>query len=379
MIQPAAAEAPAGRAAPAAARPPKLCLRAVAKRYDGVVALEPCDLEMAEGEFLTLLGPSGSGKTTLLSIVAGLIRPSGGDVWIDGGRATDLPPYRRAIGMVFQSYALFPHLSVFENIAFPLRMRRLPHDAIAREVGRVLAAVQLPEVAHRLPRELSGGQQQRIALARAIVYRPSIVLMDEPLGALDKNLRDQMQAEIKRLHTELGITILYVTHDQEEAFALSDRICLMNRARIEQVGTPAELYFRPASAFAAGFLGESNTLAGELAALDGRDAVLRLPGGQVLRAPRADGLAPGRRARWMVRPEALRLAPAEGGCANLVRGRVQAVLFAGSVSKVQLTLADGTALIAKVLTSAGALPRPGDDIAVGWQREDMVLLPEPAP
>ncbi len=199
----------------------KLRIAGVSKCYSSTVALDRTDLEMAEGEFLTLLGPSGSGKTTLLSIVAGLIAPTTGEVWIDRHRATDLPPFKRGIGMVFQNYALFPHLTAHENIAFPLRMRRLSSSDVDREVSRVLDIVKLSHVAGRLPRELSGGQQQRIALARCIVYNPSIILMDEPLGALDKNLRDHMQMEIKRLHTELGITVLYVTHDQEEALAMS--------------------------------------------------------------------------------------------------------------------------------------------------------------
>ena len=223
-----------------------------------MVALAGADLELREGEFLTLLGPSGSGKTTLLMIVAGLIQPDGGEVSIDGRLATYAPPFKRDVGMVFQNYALFPHLSVGENIAFPLRMRRVPEATIQQEVRRILEVVRLPDVGGRLPRALSGGQQQRIALARCMVYKPSIILMDEPLGALDKKLRDQMQLEIKQLHAELRITVLYVSHDQEEAMIMSDRICLMRDGHIEQIGTPDELYFQPRTRFAAEFLGESN-------------------------------------------------------------------------------------------------------------------------
>ena len=197
-----------------------------------MVALAGADVELREGEFLTLLGPSGSGKTTLLMMVAGLIQPDAGEVWIDGRLATYAPPFRRDVGMVFQNYALFPHLTVAENIAFPLRMRRVPEATIRQEVQRVLEIVRLPDVAGRLPRALSGGQQQRIALARCMVYKPSIILMDEPLGALDKKLREQLQLEIKQLHGDLGITVLYVTHDQEEAMVMSDRICLMNDGRV---------------------------------------------------------------------------------------------------------------------------------------------------
>src|SRR5665213_2550370 len=243
-----------------ASRRVKLSVRDLSKTYGEVMALAGASLDLAEGEFLTLLGPSGSGKTTLLMIVAGLVPPTGGEVWIDGKLATYAPPDKRDIGVVFQNYALFPHLTIRENIAFPLQMRRMPAARIASEVDRVLDIVQLPHVAERLPRELSGGQQQRIALARCMVYGPSIILMDEPLGALDRKLRDQMQLEIKGLHSRLGITVLYVTHDQEEALAMSDRICLMNNGRIEQIGTPQDLYFRPRTIFVADFLGESNIL-----------------------------------------------------------------------------------------------------------------------
>ena len=218
----------------------KLKIRDLRKTYGPVVALAGANVDLREGEFLTLLGPSGSGKTTMLMIIAGLTQPDSGDLWIDGQLATYTPSFKRDIGMVFQNYALFPHLSVYENIAFPLRMRKVSDDVIAKEVSRVLEIIRLPDVGDRLPRQLSGGQQQRIALARCIVYRPSIILMDEPLGALDKKLRDQLQLEIKQLHTELGITVLYVTHDQEEALVMSDRICLINEGEINQLGTLTE-------------------------------------------------------------------------------------------------------------------------------------------
>ena len=203
----------------------KLKTRDLRKTYGPVVALDRASIEMAEGEFLTLLGPSGSGKTTMLMAIAGLNEPDSGDIWIDGTLATYLPPFQRDIGMVFQNYALFPHMTIFENIAFPLRMRKMEESAIKANVERVLETIKLPQVVDRFPKELSGGQQQRIALARAFVYEPSIILMDEPLGALDKKLRDHLQLEIKHLHEQLGITVLYVTHDQEEAMVMSDRIC----------------------------------------------------------------------------------------------------------------------------------------------------------
>jgi putative spermidine/putrescine transport system ATP-binding protein len=352
----------------------KLRLEGISKLYGPVAALESTDLEMAEGEFLTLLGPSGSGKTTLLSVVAGLIGPTTGDVWIDGRRATGLPPFKRGIGMVFQNYALFPHLTIFENIAFPLRMRRLPREEVDREVRRVLDIIKLPQVADRLPRELSGGQQQRIALARCIVYSPSIVLMDEPLGALDKNLRDHMQMEIKRLHAELGITVLYVTHDQEEAMAMSDRICLMNAARIEQVASPHDLYFSPASVFAASFLGDSNIHGGRLASMNGK-AVIKLGNGETLTAAVDDRFAVDKPLNWMVRPESLHLTTLDSNLPNKLRGTVQKIVFAGGVTKLHVRTDDGSVFVVKELTTPGALLAEDREVVLGWRPEDTILLP----
>jgi putative spermidine/putrescine transport system ATP-binding protein len=241
---------------------PVLELAGVSKRYDSLVAVDDLDLGLRTGEFLTLLGPSGSGKTTTLMMVAGLQQPDAGRITLNGVSVARLPPYRRDIGMVFQSYALFPHMTVRRNIAFPLEMRGLAKAEIARLVDEALALVKLPDHGDRLPRQLSGGQQQRVALARAMVYRPALLLMDEPLGALDKKLREQLQLEIKRVHRERGISVLYVTHDQEEALTMSDRIAVFNRGRIEQIGTPEELYDRPATRFVASFIGDTNFLSG---------------------------------------------------------------------------------------------------------------------
>jgi putative spermidine/putrescine transport system ATP-binding protein len=354
----------------------KLDVRALRKTYGPVVALAEASLDLREGEFLTLLGPSGSGKTTLLMIVAGLIPPDAGEVWIDGRLATYVPSFKRDIGMVFQSYALFPHLTVFENIAFPLRMRRQPATAIAREVRRVLEIVGLPDVGDRLPRALSGGQQQRVALARCIVYRPSIVLMDEPLGALDKKLRDRMQLEIKQLHTELGITVLYVTHDQEEAMIMSDRICLMNEGRIEQMGSPAELYFRPRTLFAADFLGESNLFDATVAGVEGAVLVLHGPGGATVRAPVAPGVAAGDRVKLVVRPERLALLGPGEDAANVLDGVLRDVILVGGVTKYYVALGDGRTVSATRLTAGppGHLP-PSTKARVGWAVDSGVALP----
>jgi putative spermidine/putrescine transport system ATP-binding protein len=271
--------------------------------------------------------------------------------------------------MVFQNYALFPHLSVAENIAFPLRMRRLGEAEIGKEVTRILELVQLPQVARRLPRELSGGQQQRIALARCLVYKPSIVLMDEPLGALDKKLRDQMQLEIKALQRRLGITVVYVTHDQEEAMTMSDRICLMNHARIEQVDTPERLYFRPRTVFAADFLGDSNIFKAQLSA--GR---LEGPGGLVVNGLR-NGSAT--RVTAIIRPESLRVLSNGEAAEGSAAGKLENVVFVGGFMRLFVRLPDGTLLQAKGATAPGLkLPPPGEPVRLGWPAAATVLIPE---
>jgi putative spermidine/putrescine transport system ATP-binding protein len=352
----------------------KLKLRGVRKSYGAVVALDDTDLDLAEGEFLTLLGPSGSGKTTLLMTVAGLTLPDRGEIWIDGKLASYLPPFKRDIGMVFQNYALFPHMSVFENVAFPLRMRRHAEAAVRREVDRALATVRLAELGGRLPRELSGGQQQRVALARCFVYKPSIILMDEPLGALDKKLRDQMQLEIKQLASELGITVLYVTHDQEEALVLSDRICLMNQGGIEQLGAPDELYFRPRSVFAADFLGDSNLLDATVAEA-GDTVALKDGSGLPVRVAERDGARPGEEVTLMVRPENLRLLGAGESAANELEGVLHDVIMLGGVTRWFVRLPGGAILSGKQLTDRRA-PRPalGDAVRLGFAADDAICL-----
>lgn len=357
---------------------PKLKIRELRKTYGPVVALGSASIEMPEGEFLTLLGPSGSGKTTMLMMITGLVQPDSGEVWIDGKLATYAPPYKRDIGVVFQNYALFPHLTVFENIAFPLRMRGTPEADVKREVKRVLELIQLGHVGDRLPRALSGGQQQRIALARCIVYRPSIILMDEPLGALDKKLRDQMKLEIKRLHEELGITVVYVTHDQEEAMIMSDRICLMNNASIEQIGTPQELYFKPKTTFAADFLGESNLLDASITGIEGNDVRLVTPTGTMLTAAR-DPDRPfqnGQAVKVMVRPEMITVLKNGASAENMVEGRLTDAILVGGVTKYYARLADGSEVSATDLTRGPMAPQPRDSvIRFGWPKESAVILP----
>jgi putative spermidine/putrescine transport system ATP-binding protein len=342
----------------------KLVIEGLGKRYGATTALEPSSLSVAEGEFLTLLGPSGSGKTTLLQLVCGLVEASEGRVVIDGRDQSNMPVHQRDIGLVFQHYALFPHLTVAENIAFPLRMRGRNAAEISKRVGETLEMVHLGALAGRFPRELSGGQQQRVALARCFVYQPSIILMDEPLGALDKKLREHMQIEIKRLHRESGATIVYVTHDQEEALALSDRICLMNHARIEQLGTPREIYEHPRTAFAADFIGISNIFRGKW---DGNGSLETAHGRFAL--PKG-AQSPNAEPALVIRPEHLRLGAQDG---NAVKGRVSEIVYAGSETRVIAALADGGQLIMR-LGPDDAVPAIDEHIVAGWARDRAVLV-----
>ena len=293
-----------------------LALRALTRRYPNFTAVDGIDLDVASGEFLTLLGPSGSGKSTTLMMVAGFTTPSRGRILLNGNSIGGLAPERRNIGVVFQNYALFPHMTVFENVGFPLRMRRQPRAAIEERVTTALRLVQLGGLGDRMPRQLSGGQQQRVALARSLVFNPDLLLMDEPLGALDKNLREQMQFELKRLHRELGMTILYVTHDQqEEALTMSDRIALMNKGAIAQVGTAEDLYERPTSRFVAEFIGESNIIEGRLENTAGGNAGWFLTANGVRLPVLLDGGANcSERQLLVLRPEKLSLHGIGCGC-----------------------------------------------------------------
>lgn len=349
-------------------------LDGVAKSYGDVHALRRTDLSIAKGEFVTLLGPSGSGKSTLLNLIAGMIAPSAGRIVIDGRDATTLPTNQRGLGMVFQNYALMPHMTVFENIAFPLQVRRLPKAEIRRKVAEALDLIQLGHVADRRPRELSGGQQQRVSLARCIVYNPALILMDEPLGALDKKLREQMQLEIKRLHAELGITMLYVTHDQDEALTMSDRIVLMNGGRIEQQGTPDALYFKPETVFSAEFIGSSNLIPGtvEIAA-DGGYRLKTALGSFPAPAPAAPMKA-GDRAVLLIRPE--NMAIEVSGATTSVPGRLEDSILLGGVVRHFLRCADGSTLIVQELNQPGrSVAHRGDLIQAGWQPGHARLLP----
>ena len=357
-----------------------LKISGLCKRYGDFTALAPTDLEVANGEFLTLLGPSGSGKTTLLSLIAGLSQPDEGTMLINGVDVTYGAPYERDIGMVFQNYALFPHMTVEENIAFPLKMRDIGAAQASKQAMEALDMVRLPQLAKRFPKELSGGQQQRIALARCMVYRPSIILMDEPLGALDKKLRDHMQLEIKRIHRELGTTIVYVTHDQEEAMTMSDRICLMNGGRIEQLGSPADLYFRPRSVFVADFLGESNLFEATVSAVAGAGVTVLLDQGRVSAGACSHGVAfsVGQRVRVLVRPQNLSLQRGEP-VADRLSAEVLDVMITGSLTKLYLNAAfAGEEPITVAFPTSQQTPdyRIGERLSLLWQAADAVAIAE---
>jgi putative spermidine/putrescine transport system ATP-binding protein len=348
------------------------------KEYGDFVALNDVSLDIAKGEFVTLLGPSGSGKSTLLNLIAGMTIPDSGKIFIDGKDATSLPTNKRGLGMVFQNYALMPHMTVFENIAFPLQVRGIAKQEIKERVQKVLKLIQLEKVSDRKPKALSGGQQQRISLARCLVYNPPIILMDEPLGALDKQLREDMQLEIKRLHAELGITMLYVTHDQDEALTMSDRIVLMRGGAIEQQGTPDALYFEPDTVFTAGFIGTSNLISGMLRA-DGAGMMLESASGKLPVRIGENGLKIGDSASILIRPENLRLKsisdatdPAEAE----VAAQVEDSILLGGVVRHFLRTKAGETLVVQELNQPG---RPklarGTAMRVCWRAADSRLLP----
>jgi putative spermidine/putrescine transport system ATP-binding protein len=347
-----------------------LSVHGLTKRYGEFTALGEVSLEIRSGEFMTLLGPSGSGKTTLLMIIAGFVEPDAGSVRIDGTDITGRPPEGRDFGMVFQGYALFPHMSVRDNVAFPLSVRRVAKPEIAERVAQTLRLVQLEELAHRKPRELSGGQQQRVALARALVFRPRLLLLDEPLGALDKNLRGDMQRELKDLHERTGVTFIHVTHDQEEALAMSDRIAVLNHGAIEQVGPPREIYTRPRSVFVAGFLGANNMLPGRVTALGPEGATVSVLGA-ALTAPAADGVAVGDAVTVMIRPESVELCAAGAGG---LEGVVRATIYQGSREVVLVDCGTATPLQAECGPSLRW--KPGDRVALRWPDAATHLLPQ---
>jgi putative spermidine/putrescine transport system ATP-binding protein len=345
----------------------------VEKSYDGrTLVVKRLNLSIARGEFLTLLGPSGSGKTTILNMIAGFERPTRGTISLDGRPVDRLPPYERNIGMVFQNYALFPHMTAAENVAFPLSVRHIGKAEIAARVSSALDMVRLAPFAERKPAQMSGGQQQRVALARALVFEPSLVLMDEPLGALDKKLREHMQLEIKRLHVMLGVTVIYVTHDQGEALAMSNRVAVFNNGGIAQLGSPDDLYARPQSAFVADFVGENNTLRGIAANVSDGRCEVKLDGGGEIRAL-ALGTVEGAACRVAVRPERLRLAADNGTGENLLQATVAGRLYFGDHLQLLAKLPNGQALTVKIQSDEGR--SDGEAVTISCSPDDCRAFP----
>ena len=353
-------------------------LEKVRKSFGPVIAVDDVSFAIEPSEFITLLGPSGSGKTTTLMMIAGFDHPTEGEIYIDGTPIVGVPPYRRGIGMVFQNYALFPHMTVAENVGFALKQRGAAKAEIAGRVAETLDIVRLRGYEARYPRQLSGGQQQRVALARAIIFHPRVLLMDEPLSALDKQLREELQLEMKRLHQQLGITFIYVTHDQREALIMSDRIAVMNQGRIEQAGSPSDLYDRPATRFVAGFIGESNFLEGEVAGQQGRDVAVRIAGATVI-AVSGRPLAFGAPAVLAVRPEKIGFrdlaVPPLQARLNMVEAVVRDVAFVGEMHRYVLEIAPGVTLVAKQQHRFQMKARaPGERVMAEWHVEDSLVV-----
>lgn len=348
------------------------------RRYGPITAVADVSLQVAAGAFVSLLGPSGSGKTTLLMMLAGFEQPDSGRLLVGDRDLTHVPPNKRGIAMVFQRYALFPHMTVAENIAFPLRTRGVGRAARDEKIRRALAMVKLDEYAGRKPAELSGGQQQRVALARAIVFDPPVILMDEPLGALDKKLRQHMQIELKQLQRRLGATVIYVTHDQEEALTMSDQVAVLDGGRLVQLGSPRALYDKPTDAFVADFIGEMNLLPGEVRSATGNECQVALPGG-IAEGRASSPLAAGAAARLAVRPEHVELAIAAPGADGL-HGRLAQLVFNGASTSMLVELPGGLTLRVSVGTRSPLTDlEPGADVVATWRAEEAIVFPGHGP
>jgi putative spermidine/putrescine transport system ATP-binding protein len=353
-----------------------ISFRSVSKRYDQTDIIPCLNLEIEAGELVTLLGPSGSGKTTTLMMVAGFTQPTSGHILIDGRPVAHTPPHRRGISVVFQQYALFPHMTVAENIAFPLKMRGLSRANTKARVQSSLDLVELRGLENRYPAELSGGQQQRVALARAVVFDPPVLLLDEPLGALDKKLREMLQLEIKALHVNLGLTMLYVTHDQGEALAISDRVAVMNRGKLEQIGTPVELYERPATRFVADFVGDANCVSGRV---DRSEAgrVFFVTGDGVRVSACASPQPTGASVDLVIRPERVRIGSDALTSENRMTGHLIDMSYVGDAMKYRVALGSGAVITARVPNSRDRprLSPVRELVDVGWQADDAILFP----
>jgi putative spermidine/putrescine transport system ATP-binding protein len=348
----------------------------IQKSYDGeTLVVKDLSLSIRRGEFLTMLGPSGSGKTTTLMMLAGFETPTHGEIVVDGVSLNRVPPYKRDIGMVFQNYALFPHMTVSENVAYPLTVRRMAKSEIAKRVERALAMIRLQDCGARRPSQLSGGQQQRVAVARALVFDPKLILMDEPLGALDKNLREQMQYEIKHLHEQLGLTVVYVTHDQHEALIMSDRIAVFSEGRIQQVAAPQVLYEQPECAFVAQFIGENNRITGQIVELKDGFCTVRVNGQDTIRALAVRAAGVGKDAVLSLRPERVLIDPQGGSCENVFGAEVEEVIYIGNATRARLNTCGTSEFVVTLQNSAnGRQLSRGEKVRVGWRAKDCRAL-----
>jgi len=354
-----------------------IALTGVSKRFGGIAAVDDVTIEIAEGEFFSMLGPSGCGKTTTLRMIAGFEAPDAGRIVLQGTDVTRVTANRRPVNMVFQQYALFPHMSIYDNVAFGLKVKRVPRSEHRERVTELLRIVDLEGFERRRPRQLSGGQQQRVALARALVNRPAALLLDEPLGALDVKLRKQMQLELKRIQHELGTTFVYVTHDQDEALAMSDRIAVMNRGHVEQLGSPREIYDRPLTAFVADFIGSLNALDLTLGELVGSFGVTRFGDGERIVAPVGAGSSPGMTVRVAVRPEHVQIAPAGspapagGSCLD---GTIGELVYLGMYTQFHVDTAAGRIVSHRLADEPAALLEAGSRVVLSWSPEHTTML-----
>jgi len=346
----------------------------VDKSYDGkLLVVKDLNLDIAEGEFITMLGPSGSGKTTCLMMLAGFETPTNGEIYLDSNPISNIPPHKRGIGMVFQNYALFPHMTVYENLAFPLKVRNISKDEIDNKVDKALSMVSLSGFENRMPGQLSGGQQQRVAVARALVFDPAVVLMDEPLGALDKNLRESMQYEIKHIHENIGVTVVYVTHDQSEALTMSNRIAVFNDGKVQQLSSPDKLYEEPENSFVAEFIGENNRFDGDVLEVSNGVCKVKIGQGEMLANP-ISVKSKGEKTRVSIRPERALINPKEK-MDNNQKGKIEEVIYHGDHTRVRINLLGNSDFILKVPNSSQNLDiKLGNEINIGWNSQDARAL-----
>ena len=349
-------------------------IKNLVKHFDEVRAVDGISVTVESGEFLTFLGPSGSGKTTTLNLIAGFEIPTSGQIFLGEGDIAAKPPHKRNLGMVFQNYALFPHMRVFENIAFPLRNRKTTGKEIKERVKEVLSLVQLDGYEERFPKQLSGGQQQRIALARSLAYSPQALLMDEPLGALDKKLREYMQIEIKRIQKETGITVIYVTHDQEEALNMSDRIGVMNLGKIEQIGPSREIYERPQNRFVADFIGDANLIEGHLSRTEGSGAKVSVWDGLEIKALNPLKKSIDHSVHVVVRPERAKLVPENADVDNCFKGTVWEASYVGEMIRYIIDIDGGERIIIKEHNVGQTIESPGSNVSIGWGCKDALIV-----